>query len=104
MMIEPPPARRIAGTAYLTDRNTPSRLTGVCRRQSVNDISIAWHKMPIPAFATITSRRPKRRSAVSIIAGQVSSALPLGPYRPPISRATTILAARRPDYAERSPQ
>jgi hypothetical protein len=26
MMIEPPPTRRIAGTAYLIDRNTPSRV------------------------------------------------------------------------------
>jgi hypothetical protein len=31
MMIEPPPARRIAGMAYFTDRNTPSRFTAVCR-------------------------------------------------------------------------
>jgi hypothetical protein len=29
MMIEPPPARRIAGTAYFTDRNTPSRFAAV---------------------------------------------------------------------------
>jgi hypothetical protein len=57
-MIEPPPARRIAGTAYLTDRNTPSRFTAVCRRQSANVISIALHKMPIPALATITSKPP----------------------------------------------
>src|ERR1700740_1917609 len=41
MMIEPPPARRMAGTAYFTDRNTPSRLIAVCRRQSANDISMA---------------------------------------------------------------
>src|SRR5437588_1086627 len=58
MMIEPPPARRIAGTAYLTDRNTPSRFTAVCRRQSANVISTALHKMPIPALATITSKPP----------------------------------------------
>src|SRR5216683_5927222 len=41
MTIDPPPARRIAGTAYFTDRNTPSRFTAVCRRQSANDISTA---------------------------------------------------------------
>src|SRR5258708_10561231 len=73
MMMEPPPARRIAGTAYFTDRNTPSRLTAVCRRQSANDISTALHNIPIPALATITSKRPKRRSVASIIPGQVSS-------------------------------
>jgi hypothetical protein len=75
MMMEPPPARRMAGTAYFTDRNTPSRLTAVCRRQSASDISIALHKMPIPALATITSKRPKRRSVASITPGQLSSRL-----------------------------
>src|SRR6476646_6005253 len=64
-MMEPPPARRIAGTAYFTDRNTPSRFTAVCRRQSASDISTALHKMPIPALATITFKRPKRRSVAS---------------------------------------
>jgi hypothetical protein len=58
-MMEPPPARRIAGTAYFADRNTPSRLTAVCRRQSANDISIALHRIPMPALATITSKRPE---------------------------------------------
>jgi hypothetical protein len=53
---------RIAGTACLIDRNTPSRFSAVCRRQSANGISTALHKMPIPALATITSRRPKRSS------------------------------------------
>jgi hypothetical protein len=66
MMIEPPPARRMAGTAYFTDRNTPSRLIAVCRRQSANDISMALHRMPIPALAIITLSCPKRRSAASI--------------------------------------
>jgi len=31
--------------------------------------------MPIPALATITSKRPKRRSVASITPGQVSSIL-----------------------------
>jgi hypothetical protein len=75
MTIEPPPARRIAGTAYLTDKNTPSRLTAVCRRQSANDISIALHRISIPALATITSKRPKRCSMASITPGQLSSIL-----------------------------
>src|SRR5260370_26948301 len=43
-MIQPPPARRIGGTPYFTDRNTPSRLTAVWRRQSANDISTALHE------------------------------------------------------------
>jgi len=75
IMMEPPPARRIAGTAYLTDRNTPWRLTAVCRRQSASDISIAPHKIPMPALTTITSNRPKRRSVASITPGQLSSKL-----------------------------
>ena len=70
MMIEPPPARRIAGTAYFTDRNTPSRLIAVCRRQSANDISMALHRMPIPALAITTLSCPKRRSVASISPGQ----------------------------------
>jgi len=74
-MMEPPPARRIAGTAYFTERNTPSRFTAVCRRKSANDISTALHMIPIPAFETITSKRPKRRSLASITAGQLSSRL-----------------------------
>jgi hypothetical protein len=75
MMIEPPPARRMAGTAYFTDRNTPSRLIAVCRRQSANDISMALHRMPIPALAIITLSRPKRRSVASITRGHSSSIL-----------------------------
>jgi hypothetical protein len=58
-MMEPPPAWRIAGTAYFTDRNTPPRFTAVCWRRSASDISTALHKMPIPALATITFKRPK---------------------------------------------
>ena len=66
-MIEPPPARRVAGTAYFTYRNTPSRFTAVWRRQSARVISTALHMIPIPAFATITSRRPiDCRSVASI--------------------------------------
>jgi len=63
--MEPPAARCIAKTAYFTERNTPSGFTAVCRRQSTSDISTALHKMPIPALATITSRRPKRGSVAS---------------------------------------
>jgi hypothetical protein len=59
MMMEPPPTRRIAGTAYFTDRNTSSRFTAVCRRQSANDMSTVLHKIPMRALATITSKRDK---------------------------------------------
>ena len=38
MMIEPPPVWRISGRQCFTDRNTPSRLIAVCRRQSSSDI------------------------------------------------------------------
>jgi hypothetical protein len=48
IMMEPPPARRSAGTAYFTERNTPSRFTAVCRRQSTNDISIALVRTVVP--------------------------------------------------------
>jgi hypothetical protein len=75
MIIDPPPARRMAGTTYFTERKTPSRFTAVCRRQSANDISTALHRIPMPALATITSSRPKRRSVASITPGQLSSRL-----------------------------
>jgi hypothetical protein len=75
--MEPPPARRIAGTAYFTDRNTPSRFTAVCRRQSANDMSTVLHKIPMPALATITSKRPKRCSVASITPARFPQELPL---------------------------
>ena len=57
--IEPPPDLRISGRQYLTDRNTPSRLTAVCRRQSARLIStIDGTMMPMPALATMMSSRP----------------------------------------------
>ena len=61
MTIEPPcPARRIAGMQYFTDRNTPSTLIAICRRQSFSDMSMALPMMPMPALATMMSSRPKR--------------------------------------------
>ena len=64
MMIEPPPPlRRIAGKQCFTERNTPSRLIAVCRRQSSSDISVIdGTEMPMPAFDTRMSSRPKRFS------------------------------------------
>ena len=59
MMTEPPPVLRIAGRQCFTDRNTPSRLIAVCRRQSASDISVIdGTEMPMPAFETSTSSRP----------------------------------------------
>jgi hypothetical protein len=64
MMIEPPPPLlRIAGRQCFTDRNTPSRLIAVCRRQSSSDISVIDDTdIPMPAFDTRMSSRPKRFS------------------------------------------
>ena len=39
LTIEPPPARRIAGTTYLVPRNTPLALTSIIRSQSSEDTS-----------------------------------------------------------------
>jgi hypothetical protein len=83
MMMEPPSARRIAGTAYFTDRNTPSRFTAVCRRQSAKQVSTALHKIPMPALATITSNRPKRCSVAWIIRCLMHRPLRYRPCRPP---------------------
>jgi hypothetical protein len=50
---------RIGGRQCFTDKNTPSRLIAVCRRQSASDISvIVGTEMPMPAFETSTSSRP----------------------------------------------
>jgi hypothetical protein len=59
MITEPPPVLRIGGRQCFTDKNTPSRLIAVCRRQSESDISvIVGTAMPMPAFETSTSSRP----------------------------------------------
>ena len=59
MMMEPPlPARRIAGIQYLTERNTPSTLIAIWRRQSFNGMSMVVAMIAMPAFATMMSRRP----------------------------------------------
>ncbi len=76
MTMEPPfPARRIAGIQYFTERNTPSTLIAICRRQSASDISIAGPMMPMPALATRISSRPNRFSAVSTTPGHAVSSV-----------------------------
>ncbi len=73
MTIEPPPERRIAGMQCFTDRNTPSRLIAVCRRQSASVIStMVGAPTPMPAFDTSTSRRLKRFSISATISIQRS--------------------------------
>jgi hypothetical protein len=43
--MEPPPARRIAGTAYFTDRNRPSRFTAVCHRLAAGIVHVGHHNL-----------------------------------------------------------
>ena len=58
MTTEPPPPLRIAGMQCFTDRNTPSRLIAVCRRQSASVISVIdGTEIPMPAFETSMSSR-----------------------------------------------
>jgi hypothetical protein len=119
-MMEPPPARRLGGTAYFTDRKTTSRLILVCRLLSANEISTALHRIPMPALATTTSKCPKRRSGASIIPGQLSSrrrswwkkrasppALPTRPPRPGLrcrlSPSTTLAPLRSSVAAQAAP-
>gem|GEM_PF-5130724 len=60
---EPPPRLRIAGKQCFTDKNTPSRLIAVCRRQSSSDMcTIDGTEIPMPALETRISSRPKRCS------------------------------------------
>src|SRR5215831_3308405 len=73
--MEPPPARRIGGIACFTARKAPSRLIACCRRQSANAISSSGTMRPMPALATMTSRRPNRLSAAAMIWGQRASSV-----------------------------
>jgi hypothetical protein len=59
MIMEPPPARRIAGTEYFADRNTPSRLTAVCRRLRCRSRRL----LPGPAARRGRLRSPSRLHA-----------------------------------------
>src|SRR5215467_5633315 len=74
-MIEPPPARRIAGMTCFTERKTPSRLIVCWRRQSARDICSRGTIKPMPALATITSMRPKLFSAAAMTCGQRASSV-----------------------------
>jgi hypothetical protein len=59
LTIEPPPARRMAGMAYLVPRNTPFALTAITRSQSAAvRSSIATRGMTIAALLTRTSSLP----------------------------------------------
>ena len=46
----------------------------------------------MPALATITSKRPKRRSAASIIPGQLSSSVTVLAHLTPAQRRAYVLA------------
>lgn len=73
--MEPPPARRMAGMLCLTERKTPSTLIAICRRQSASVMSTMLVMMPMPAFETSTSSRPKRCSAAATTSAQRSSSV-----------------------------
>ena len=122
MMMEPPPCLRISGRLYLTDRNTPSRLIAVCLRQSASDMStMDGTAMPMPAFDTRMSSRPKRRSISATISAQRDSlvtscsrktALPpalvmrvttSGPLSSSMSVATTVAPSCAEQFGDRLP-
>jgi hypothetical protein len=58
LMIDPPPDAMMAGAAYRIDKNTPSRLTEVTRRQSASDVSTIGCGVPIPALGTMMCSPP----------------------------------------------
>src|SRR5262245_83240 len=70
LMMEPPPAARIAGLAHFVPRNTPLTLTAMMRSHSVSLVSSirAWNR--IPALLTKTLSLPYVWTAVATAARQ----------------------------------
>jgi hypothetical protein len=63
MMMEPPPVRRIAGTAYFTDRNTPSRFLRVLKRATISGVvPTGWHSSDRCCRICCPEHPPPRRS------------------------------------------
>ena len=60
LMIDPPPAVRMAGIAALVPRNTPLALTSITRSHSSTVVSSSRPAPPMPALLTSTSSLPKR--------------------------------------------
>ena len=68
-MIDPPPARRIAGIPYLHPRNTPLALTFIVKSQIASSVDTASSSLPcmMPALLKSTFSLPNVCSAASII-------------------------------------
>ena len=60
LMIDPPPARRMAGMTALVPRNTPLALTSIMRSQSSTVVSSMRPPPPMPALFTRTFSRAER--------------------------------------------
>ena len=60
LMIDPPPARRMAGITLLVPRNTPLALMSIMRSQSSTVVSSIRPPPPMPALLTRTFSLPKR--------------------------------------------
>jgi hypothetical protein len=73
LMIEPPPARRIAGIACFVPRKTPLTLTAMMRSQSSSDVSSIFDRKRMPALLTSTFSLPYELTAVAIAARQSAS-------------------------------
>src|SRR5262245_22101396 len=73
LMIDPPPAWRIAGMAAFVPRNTPLTLTAMMRSQSASDVSSIGARKRIPALFTSTFSLPYACTAVATAARQSPS-------------------------------
>ena len=58
LMIDPPPAWRIAGMAHFVPRKTPLTLTAMMRSQSASDVSSILARKRMPALFTSTFSLP----------------------------------------------
>src|SRR5256886_17677364 len=68
LMMEPPPACRMAGIAHLVPRNTPLTLTAMIRSQSASLVSSIFDRKRMPALLTSTSSLPYVCTAVATAA------------------------------------
>src|SRR3989442_5684786 len=73
LMIDPPPACRIAGIAHFVPRKTPLTLTAMMRSQSSSDVSSIFDRKRMPALLTSTLSLPYACTAVATAARQSSS-------------------------------
>src|SRR6266566_1409593 len=80
LIIEPPPALRIAGMAYLVPRNTPLAFTSITRSHCssvrcsmVTGSPSGPRVLPMPALFTSTGSVPKQATAVATACCQSSA-------------------------------